>query len=170
MRKLLLAGLSVSAVLGATQVNAGTATTSFAVNATVLANCLASASALNFPNYTPTAGNSTGSTTIAVRCTKNTAFTVALNKGTTTGGSLTQRLLVDGSGNTLQYNLYKDAAFTTLFGDGTSGTQTATGTGQGMAVASAQSITVYGSLPDSTVNQAQPAGSYSDLITVTVSY
>jgi spore coat protein U-like protein len=83
---------------------------------------------------------------------------------------LTQRLLTDASGDTLQYNLFKDAAFTTIFGDGTVGTQTVGGTGQGMAIASAQSVTVYGSLPDNANNQAQPAGSYSDLITVTVSY
>jgi spore coat protein U-like protein len=170
MRKALLAGLSVGALLATVQAQAATTTTTFNVNATVLANCLASAPALNFTNYTPASGNATGSTTVAVRCTKNTAFTVALNKGSTTGGTLTQRLLSDGSGNTLQYNLYKDAALTTIFGDGTGTTQTAAGTGAGMAIASAQSITVYGSLPDNATNQAQPAGSYSDLITVTVSY
>ena len=170
MRKFLLAGLSLGSLLASVSAHAATTSTTFNVNATVLANCLASASALNFGNYTPASGNVSSNTTISVRCTNKTPFTVALNQGSTTGGAFAQRLLTDASGDTLQYNLYKDPGFTTIFGDGTQTTQTAAGTGTGMAVASAQSITVYGSLLDNATNQTQPAGSYSDLITVTVSY
>ena len=170
MRKLLLATLSAGSLVAAVgSVGAATTTTTFNVSATVAANCLASATALSFGTYTPAAGNVTSNTTISVRCTKNTAFTVALNGGSTTGGTISQRLLSDGSGNSLQYNLYRDAAFTQLFGDGTSGT-TAGGTGNGMAPASAVAVSVYGQLPDTTNNQARPPGTYTDLINVTVTY
>ncbi len=170
MRKLLLATLSAGSLIATVgSVDAATTATTFNVSATVAANCLASAAALNFGTYTPLGGNAAANTTISVRCTKNTGFTVALNRGATTGGTIAQRLLSDGSGNTLQYNLYRDAAFTQLFGDGTSGT-TASGTGNGMAPASAVAVSVYGQLPDNTTNQAVPAGTYGDVINVTVTY
>jgi spore coat protein U-like protein len=170
MRKLLLATLSAGSLIATVgSVDAATTTTTFNVSATVAANCLASATALNFATYTPAGGNAAANTTVSVRCTKNTGFTVALSGGTTTGGTISQRLLSDGSGNTLQYNLYRDAAFTQLFGDGTTGT-TAAGTGNGMALASAVSVSVYGQLPDSASNQGKPTGTYTDLINVTVTY
>jgi spore coat protein U-like protein len=170
MRKLLLATVSAGSLIATIgNVNAATTATTFNVSATVAANCLASATALNFGTYTPSGGNAVANTTIAVRCTKNTAFTVALNGGSTTGGTIAQRLLSDGSGNSLQYNLYRDAAFTQLFGDGTTGT-TAAGVGNGMAVASAVAVSVYGRLQDTASNQEQPAGAYTDLINVTVTY
>jgi spore coat protein U-like protein len=170
MSKLFLATLSAGSLIAAVgSVEAATTTTTFNVSATVAANCLASATALNFGTYTPAAGNVISNTTVSVRCTRNTAFTVALNGGSTTGGTISQRLLTDGSGNSLQYNLYRDAAFTLLFGDGTTGT-TAGGTGNGMAPASAVAVSVYGQLPDTATNQSSPAGTYTDVINVTVTY
>jgi spore coat protein U-like protein len=69
---------------------------------------------------------------------------------------------------TLQYNLYTTAALTTVFGDGTGATQMDAGTGTGMA--NALNYTVYGQLPDNATNQASTPGSYTDTITVTVTY
>lgn len=148
---------------------AATRTTTFNVTANVLANCSVTANALDFGDYTPAAGALTGSSTVSVRCTKNTGYTVALNAGTTSGGSIAQRLMKHTSTtDTLQYNLYTTAALTTVFGDGTGGSVTSAGTGSGMGTATA--ITVYGSLPDSAANQAALTGAYSDTITVTVTY
>jgi spore coat protein U-like protein len=107
--------------------------------------------------------------TLTVRCTKNTAYTVALNAGSTTGGSLAQRLMSNGT-DTLQYNLYTSAARSTVWGDGTSSSATVPGTGAGLGVANAVTHTVYGRLVDSAANQAVSAGSYADTITVTVTY
>jgi spore coat protein U-like protein len=70
--------------------------------------------------------------------------------------------------NTLQYNLYTTAAFTTVFGDGSGASQTEAGTGAG--VATAVSFTVFGQLPDNATNQAVVPGAYTDTITVTVTY
>jgi spore coat protein U-like protein len=89
-----------------------------------------------------------------------------LDKGTTTGGSITQRLLAN-SGDTLQYNLYTDTSRQTLWGDGTTGSTTS-GTGAGYATT--QTLTVYGRLPDNSTNQNAPVGTYTDTITVTVTY
>jgi spore coat protein U-like protein len=144
-----------------------TTTTTFAVTATVASKCTASATALAFGTYTPGAGAVTNNSTISVKCTKNTPYTVALNAGATTGGTVAQRLMGSGA-NTLQYNLFTTAAFATVFGDGSGTSQTEAGTGAGMATAN--SITVFGQLPDSATNQAAVPGSYTDTITVTVTY
>jgi spore coat protein U-like protein len=125
-----------------------------------------SASNLAFGNYTPGSGNVDSSSTISVKCTATTGYTVALDKGTTTAGTITQRLLANST-NTLQYNLYTDTNRSTLWGDGTTG-QTQAGTGAGFATT--QSLTVYGRLPDSTANQKAVVGTYTDTITVTVTY
>jgi spore coat protein U-like protein len=109
---------------------------------------------------------------VSVRCTKGTAFTVALNGGSTTGGTVTQRLMTNGGSpaSTVQYNLYTVANFATIWGDGTGGTATVSGTGNGVTVANAVAETVYGELVDSATNQVVPPGNYSDTITVTVTY
>jgi spore coat protein U-like protein len=153
-------------------VGAATSTGTFTVSATVLKACTVSASNINFGNYTPGGGALTGNSTISVKCTKTTPYTVALNAGSTTGGSYAQRLMAYGA-ETLQYNLYTVAGFTTVFGDGTLGTGTGSGTGAGLGAAS-QTYTAYGRLVDSTANQnAAPnaaATTYSDTVTVTVTY
>lgn len=160
---LITAALGVSASAGAV-----TTTTNFQVTATVAKTCSATSAALAFGTYTPGGGALTGSTNVSVKCTKNTTFTVALDKGTTTGGTITQRLMSDGGGNTLQYNLYTTAAFTTVFGDGTAGSATLNGTGAGVATAVA--IAVNGQLLDNATNQNAVPGNYTDTITATITY
>jgi spore coat protein U-like protein len=166
MRKILLATLAGVGLTAAGAANALVATTTFGVSATVRKTCSVAASALGFGNYTPSAGALAANTTVNVKCTKGTPFTVALNGGTTTGGTITQRLMTNGT-DTLQYNLYTTGAFATLFGDGTTGS-TMPGTGIGLATAVA--LTVFGSLPDSAANQAVSTGAYADTISVTVTY
>ena len=90
-----------------------------------------------------------------------------MTAGTTTGTTIAQRLLSDGAGDTLQYNLYTTAGFTTPWGI-TVGTNTVAGTGAGMSTPVVQ--TIYGQLVDSAANQAQPPANYSDTITVNVAY
>jgi spore coat protein U-like protein len=166
MRKILTATLAASALAVAGTAGALTATTTFGVSATVLKTCSVAANPLGFGNYTPGAGALAANTTVNVKCTKGTTFTVALNGGTTTGGTITQRLMTNGT-DTLQYNLYTTAAFATLFGDGTTGS-TMPGAGTGLATAVA--LTVFGSLPDNATNQGVSTGVYTDTINVTVTY
>ncbi len=166
MHKILTASLATG-VMAAGIAQAATTTTTFAVTATVQSSCSATAATLAFPNYTPGAGAQIGNTSISVKCTKNTPFTVLLNAGSTTGDAFAQRLMASGA-NTLQYNLYTSAALSTIFGDGTGGTGTIAGTGLG--VATANTVQVFGQVPDNATNQAVVPGAYADTITVTVSY
>ncbi len=161
---LIAAGLGISGAAMAVTLPPVT----FTVTATVNKICTAaSATNLAFGGYTPGAGAVTASSAISVKCTKTTPFTVSLNAGTTTGGTMTQRLMANG-GSTLQYNLYTSAALTTVFGDGTLSSTTQTGTGTGLATA--VSVPVFGQLPDSTINQDAVPGAYSDTITATITY
>jgi len=168
MRKLaLIAAATAASLVASLNANAVNVTTTFAVTATVQKTCAVSANPLAFGTYTPGGGALTANTTLAVRCTKTTPFTVSLNAGTTTGGTIAQRLMA-GGGDSLQYNLYTTAALATVFGDGTGSSATVGGTGSG--VNTANTVTVYGQLPDSALNQAVVPTNYSDTITVTVAY
>jgi spore coat protein U-like protein len=166
MHKILTATLAAG-VMAAGIAQAATTTTTFAVTATVQSICSATAATLAFPNYTPGGGAQIGNTAISIKCTKNTPFTVSLNAGSTAGDAFIQRLMASGA-NTLQYNLYTTAALATVFGDGTGVTGTVLGTGLG--VATANTVQVFGQVPDNATNQAAVPGAYSDTITVTVSY
>ena len=169
MRKILLAtltaGVMSAGVANAVTVSGGTIT----VTATVNSTCSATSTNLTFPGYTPGSGAKTGTATVNVKCTKNTGFAVALDKGV--AGTFTTRLMSNGA-NTLEYNLYTTAAATTIFGDGTGSGLGATATvpGTGTGVSNTIPITVFGSLPDSANNQLALPGTYTDTINVTVSY
>ncbi len=166
MRKFISATLAAG-VMTASVAQAATTTTTFAVTATVNSTCATTATALAFPAYTPGGGAVIQSSTVSVKCTKNTPYTVLLNGGTTAGGTVAQRLMASG-GNTLQYQLYTTAALGSVWGDGTGSSVTQAGTGAG--VATANTLTVYGQVPDNVTNQAAVPASYTDTITVTVSY
>jgi len=166
MYKIVCASMIAGLLVGSAA-QAGSAAASFNVTATVLSTCSASATGVAFPTYTPGGGAQTANGVITVKCTNQTPYTVKLNAGQTSGGTFTQRLMANGT-NTLQYNLYTTAAFATVFGDTTGGTAGVTGTGAG--VNTATTVTVYGQLPDSATNQSAVTGSYSDTITVTVTY
>ena len=84
-------------------------------------------------------------------------------------GSYATRTMKNGTNN-LEYNLYTTNALTTVWGDGTASTGTRGGTGTGLSAARDQTLTVFGSLPNSTANQDAPAGAYTDTITATVTY
>jgi spore coat protein U domain-containing protein, fimbrial subunit CupE1/2/3/6 len=167
MRKILSAALLGAVMLGAGNADALTATTTFQVSANVLKTCSVSSAALSFGDYTPGAGALNGTTTVSVKCTKSTGYQVALNGGTTTGGTIAQRLLANGT-NTLQYNLYTTGTYATVWGDGTGTSVQQAGTGAG--IGTANTVTVYGQLPDNTTNQSAVPGGYADTITVTVTY
>lgn len=140
---------------------AGTTTTNFTVNATVVAACVASASTMNFGNYTASSGSAdNANSTVTVTCSNNDPYTVALNGGNS--GHVAARTMTNGT-NTLGYGVYTSSGYSTIWGDGTNGTSTVSGTGNGVA----QNYTAYGQVP---VGEYSAAGSYSDTLTATVTF
>jgi spore coat protein U-like protein len=163
-RKIALVAAGLAALVGAAAADAGTATGTFTVQATISSACSVTATTLNFGTYSPSAASAlTGSSTVSVNCTSGSPYTVALNVGSG-GGSFTTRTLLNGI-NTLNYNLYRDAAYSQVWGDGSGSTYTVAGTGSGLLTSN--NITVYGEIP---ISQDKPTGAYTSLITVTVSY
>lgn len=84
------------------------------------------------------------------------------------GTSYTNRFMLSGA-NRLYYNIYFDAAFTSIRGDGTGGSQVGTASlrvNRGHPTDSSSS-TIYGRIP---AGQDVRPGVYGDTITVTVTY
>ncbi len=156
--------MAVVLLTGSAAAGAATATGTFTVQAVINSACSVSATALNFGAYNPASATAlTGTSTVSVYCTGGTPYTTALNVGSG-GGTFATRTL-SGGGQTLDFNLYRDASYSQIWGDGTASTFTVAGTGSGLLTAN--TITVYGQLP---VSQDKPVGTYSSTITVTVNY
>jgi len=143
---------------------AGTASASIPVTLTLQNSCGIVAAGVNFGTVTSLASNIDAAGSVTVTCTSAGTYTVAFNGGTTTGGTMAQRLLLNGASNTIQYNLFQDSARATILGDGTSSTATVGGTGNG----SAQVYQVYGRVAGG--QGAKPTGVYNDSVTATVTF
>jgi spore coat protein U-like protein len=145
---------------------AATATTTFQVTANVNSQCTVSAADLGFGTVDPLGANVDQTTSVTVRCTKNTPYTVGLDAGTTAAATIAQRLMANGS-DTMNYNLYTNAGRTTIWGNSATAPTWVSGTGAGLG--SAQVLTVYGRVPTGQTSLA--VGSYAETaITVTVTY
>ncbi len=135
----------------------------FTVSANVINKCTFTVSPLDFgtnPGLLNTAVNANA--TLAVQCSNTTPYNVSLDAGQNGGGDINARKMMLG-GNSVSYQLYRDSGRTQVWGD-TIGSNTATGIGNGTT---SQSMTVYGSVPPQTT---PPAGTYNDIVVVTVTY
>ena len=148
----------------ATPAFAATTSTTLNVSATVTANCTVSSSALAFGSVNPLSGsNVDGTGGITVTCTNGTGWTAAAGVGSGSGATFASRRMTAGA-NLLNYNLYTDAARTTVWGDGSGSTAMFSNSGTGVA----QAVTVYGRVPSGQVTV--PPGAYADTVSVTVTY
>jgi spore coat protein U-like protein len=153
----LAAGLVVA---GSAPAMAATATANLAVSMSILGTCAVTGGALNFGSVNAMAANLDVATTLAVTCTSGTSYTVGLSAGAGSGATYAARKMTAGA-STVTYSLYQDAARTTVWGETGAAALSLAGTG------AAQTVNVYGRVP----TQAVPgAGTYSDTVTVTVTY
>lgn len=163
MSSRLLAVLAITFTATPVPVFAQTAQTTMNVSATVVEACIITATNLAFGNYDPTAlGTTDATSSINVICTPGTSFTVGLNAGTTSGATVTSRQMASGS-DRLGYGLYQDTARSVNWGN-TPGTDTPAAATAGLTPSV---LTVYGRVP---AQQSAAVGSYSDTVTITVSY
>jgi spore coat protein U-like protein len=133
--------------------------------------CAVSAATLNFGVYDPTSGsNKSASATFTVSCVKqagdaNFNYRILSSVGS---GTFTTRTMSNGS-DALNWNVYTDAAWTTVWGDGTAPSTFLSGTLNLAAAATGATVsnshTVYGLI---TAGQDLSAGSYApSTITIT---
>ncbi len=114
--------------------------------------CTVLTTPLSFGSYLGNALTSTA--TITTICDQPVVVQVQLDKGQ--GSNFSNRVMKSGL-NQISYNLYIDASYQVIWGDGSGGTQMQTGT----------SLTVHGKIPG---NQAVAEGSYGDTVVMTVSW
>jgi len=122
------------------------------------AACTVSATGVAFGPYDPfslTSLDSTGN--VAVTCSPASPYTIELSPGV---GAQTARELRSGA-HVLAYNLFTEATRSTVWGDGTGLTSTVSGSGTGGG------HPIYGRIP---ARQNVAVGSYSDALTVTVTF
>ena len=155
---------SMSAAVFVFSVNAASVTTTIPVSATVIQSCTITAGPVSFGHYNGISGAATDViATMSPTCTTGKRYAISLDAGVGAGASASARMLTGPGGARLMYGIYTDAARTTVWGDGSSGTLLQSGSGNG-AVAPLQ---IYGRIP---AGQNPPAGAYSDTLTVTVTY
>ena len=156
--------LLASALLAPSAAFADSTSSTLTVEANVTANCTVSAGSVNFGTVNPISGsNDDASGTFSVACTSGTGWTATAGVGSGSGASFAARRMTSGT-NLLNYNLYTSSGYATVWGDGTGTTGTITGTGNG----SAQSTTVYGRVASG--QTSVPPGSYTDSVSVTITY
>ena len=127
-------------------------------------SCTAATTSVNFGTYNVFASSPTDSTaTIALNCGGN-AGPVRISIGRGSAPTFPSRRMSNGP-DRLSFNLYRDAARTAIWGDGTQ-------TSQVEIVASVPNgrpylLTVYGRVP---AGQDVSAGTYTESVIVTIDY
>jgi spore coat protein U-like protein len=135
----------------------------------LLATCTVNSPSIAFGSYSVISGTPLQSTaTVTVTCTALLGllvnFTVALSPGIS--GNELARYMTSGSSH-LKYNIYTNSTYTSIWGDGSNGTSELSGSFTAIIGGASDPITVYGQIP---VAQPVPVGTYSDSLTITVSY
>ena len=132
--------------------------------------CSVSATPLAFGTYDPVSGpaaQSSGTLTVSCSNGPNASYTIALNTGLS--GSYFPRQMASGA-DRLPYQLFTDPAHTLVWGDGSAGTSTLS---DRMVIPPPRSrpvtrnYTIYGQIPG---RLPVSPGSYTDVVTVTVTY
>lgn len=168
-RSVLVSALVLTAGVAA---HAASDTTDFKVRITITESCNISTVAATDVDFLTHARSSATSNidaqgNLAVTCTKDTPYAIALDMGQNSVGAVAsasnRRMAL--TGNYVPYGLYRDSGRTQLWGNvsGTGG-DTLTGTG----TAALQTIPVYGRVLADAINV--PSGVYLDTVRATISY
>lgn len=153
---------------------AATSTSSFEARIIITKTCDVTTTApthLDFGTVAAGATNVDTTSTITVRCSKGTPYSIALSptgSSTTGAGTMAALNVAPTAGNTdaVPYQLYSNAARSQVWGSqGGTGGNVKSGTGQGLGVTS-DTHTVYGRVPGTDYTP----DSYKDTVTVTLTY
>ena len=139
-----------------TTAHAAQAGVGFNITATIASYCDVTGGTLDFGTSGPIVTNLDVAGSINVGCTAGTNYAISLDDGQ---NALTGQRRMTAGGNFIPYDLYTDAARSTMWRGAVTATATGTGTGA--------TIPVYGRIPP---QGAPPPGAYSDTIVVTVTY
>lgn len=130
------------------------------IQATIAPVCQIVASPLSFGTVTGLGGHS-ASSNLSVTCTLGAAYAISLDGGSVSGDVNARRMRLGAGPNTIDYQLYRDAGLTAVWGNSPGLQALGTGTGSG------QSVPVFGWVPP---QGAKPIGTYQDTVTATIHY
>lgn len=147
-------GLNCSAPAGGS-----VAQSSFAVGATVSANCLIEVDDIDFGQQGIIDAEVTAVGEVRATCTPDTSYTITMDGGLSGVADPEQRLMLSGS-NSIAYGLYADANHSSPWGAGAGTVVSGTGAGD------VQTLQVYGRVAP----QSAAPGYYTDTVVVTISY
>lgn len=123
-------------------------------------NCSISTTPVAFGDYNVLAASPKTTTgTVTYQCTLGVNIIVTLSRGSSS--FFDPRTMKNGA-EVLNYNLYREATFQTIWGDGTGGSQTYTALATLLVPVT---VTVHARLP---AGQNVTAGSYSDSVVATI--
>ncbi len=169
MTKLLLSTALLIAFAGAARAQSPI-TDTFEVRMDVVGTCsVLTATDIDFGTQVSTAGTRDQQGTISVQCTKDTPFTLGLDGGTTTGQvnarAMTNTPIAPAQPVQIAYSLSRDAFGGSAWGNDSGNWYE--GRGAGLGSAYAINIDVYGR---ATLVGNEPAGTYRDTVTATLTY
>jgi spore coat protein U-like protein len=136
--------------------DAGTASGSMTVSATVVPTCHSLASDLSFGEMPARNPQGSAQSLLSLTCTPGTAFAVSIDNGRNGNRTMTAR----GGGGTLAYEIYKDAAALQRWGSGAAAVS-AIAPSDGRLV-----LNAYGRI----IAQSAVADTYADVVTITVEF
>jgi spore coat protein U-like protein len=131
------------------------------------AACIVTAPNLSFGPYDGLSGApATTSANIVVSCDESPAATVTILLGPSavSGGFFPRRMRQDAGSDLLSYNFYADPGASAVWGDGSGGTAIRS---DRVLKNKPWTVTIYGRVPP---GQDVAAGSYSDLLTITINF
>lgn len=156
--------VSAMALAGSPCLAAGKATSQMRVQVTVPAGCQVTTRPLQFGSVAILSGAVDATTTISLRCAPGTAYSIGLDNGLHETGSQ-RRMYADGVGfaglRYVNYNLYRNAARTLVWGSTLGQTVSGTAPANGRV-----DVTVFGRMPAAIVLPTD----YQDTVTVTVTF
>lgn len=132
----------------------------------VSAGCTVRSTSIIFSNYDVfSSAAATGTGTITLSCSPAAHIVIAVGASSNSGAYSPRSMKHSLSSDTLDYNLYTSPSMVPIWGDGTNGT--ATVAYNDVKKNNTPPISIYGKIfPLQNVE----AGSYSDQVTVTISY
>ncbi len=162
MKKRLLWLVATAGVVGLsfTPVHAGTSQTTLVVGAEVIADCKVVGGALDFGSYVT--GQSKDHEAVGSIDYEGCLIgSVVLELSGGQSGSIADRAMLDGNGKKLKYQIYRDAGYSQVWGQG-SGAHSIN-----LTKAGGGSVEVYGRIPG---RQSVARGNYSDTVSVTLMF
>ena len=127
--------------------------------------CWITITSVNFGSYDIFSSAPTDSTgAVSIYCNQENIITVSIGPSITSGSFNPRQMRLSAGNDLMDYNLYRDASRTQIWGDGTGGTFTASGN---VARKGTANYTVYGRIP---AGQDISAGLYMETLTVTLTW